>query len=114
TKDDDQDDSNNIEPPPPLRSTAREVFKAISLFNNCIESNTSVDAEKLNQSMETYLEAPVGHLITAAQQKSIEAFFPPVVSLPGLIAQTWPSDLLSHGLVQAVGRHGTICSDRPV
>ncbi|POV99403.1 hypothetical protein PSHT_13566 [Puccinia striiformis] len=54
TEDDDQDDDNNGEPPPPPKPTAKEVFKAISLINNYIESDTSVAADKLNQSMETY------------------------------------------------------------
>ncbi|KAI7950013.1 hypothetical protein MJO28_008834 [Puccinia striiformis f. sp. tritici] len=80
TEDDDQDDDNNSEPPPPPKPTAKEVFKAISLINNYIESDTSVAADKLNQSMETYSKSLLDHLITTAQQSTITSFFPPADS----------------------------------
>ncbi|KAI9603144.1 hypothetical protein H4Q26_002458 [Puccinia striiformis f. sp. tritici PST-130] len=80
TEDDDQDDNNNSEPPPPPKPTAKEVFKAISLINNYIESDTSVAADKLNQSMETYSKSLLDHLITTARQSTITSFFPPADS----------------------------------
>ncbi|KAI7949502.1 hypothetical protein MJO28_008323 [Puccinia striiformis f. sp. tritici] len=80
TEDDDQDDDNNSEPPPPPKPTAKEVFKAISLINNYIESDTSVAADKLNQSMETYSKSLLDHLITTARQSTITSFFPPADS----------------------------------
>ncbi|KAI7959226.1 hypothetical protein MJO28_003017 [Puccinia striiformis f. sp. tritici] len=66
TEDDDQDEDNNSQPPPPPKPTAKEVFKAILLINNYIESDTSVAADKLNQSMETYSKSLSDHLITTA------------------------------------------------
>ncbi|POW18762.1 hypothetical protein PSHT_05563 [Puccinia striiformis] len=75
-----QEDDNDSEPPPPPKPTAKEVFKAISLINNYIESDTSVAADKLNQSMETYSKSLVDHLITTARQTTITSFFTPANS----------------------------------
>ncbi|KAI9602667.1 hypothetical protein H4Q26_001959 [Puccinia striiformis f. sp. tritici PST-130] len=80
TEEDDQEDDNDSEPPPPPKPTAKEVFKAISLINNYIESDTSVAADKLNQSMETYSKSLVDHLITTARQTTITSFFTPANS----------------------------------
>ncbi|KAI9604705.1 hypothetical protein KEM48_002325 [Puccinia striiformis f. sp. tritici PST-130] len=80
TEEDNQEDDNDSEPPPPPKPTAKEVFKAISLINNYIESDTSVAADKLNQSMETYSKSLVDHLITTARQTTITSFFTPANS----------------------------------
>ncbi|KAH9456331.1 hypothetical protein MJO28_006373 [Puccinia striiformis f. sp. tritici] len=76
-KDSRTEDDNDSEPPPPPKPTAKEVFKAILLINDYIESNTNVAANKSNQSMETYSKSLVDHLITTAQQTTITSFFTP-------------------------------------
>jgi hypothetical protein len=72
------DDSD--EPPPRPKPTAKEVFKAISLINDYIESDTTDAADKLNQSMELYSKQLVDHLIATASQKTITDFFKPINS----------------------------------
>jgi hypothetical protein len=77
--DNDDEDSRSEEPPRP-KPTAKEVFKAISIINDYIESDTSETADKLNQSMESYSKQLIDHLIATAQQTTITSFFQPANS----------------------------------
>ncbi|POV95213.1 hypothetical protein PSHT_15781 [Puccinia striiformis] len=79
-EEDDDDDNKTDELHPRPKPTAKEVFKAISLINDYIESETSEAADKLNQTMETYSKQLVDHLITNSQQTTITSFFQPADS----------------------------------
>ena len=67
-------DGDSNEPPPRPKPTAKEVFKAISLINDYIESKNSEVADNLNQSMELYSQQILDHLNATASQKNNHRF----------------------------------------